>query len=282
MKSIVVTGASSGIGKACALHLAKLGFEVFAGVRNDSDAVALCAETTARITPLHVDVTDPSTIAGAVKTLQDITEGRGLAGLVNNAGICIPAPLECIPLHDLRRQFEVNVIGTVAVIQGFLPLLRQAGGRIVNMGSALGEVAPPFLGPYSATKFALEALTDSLRRELLPLGIFVSIVEPGSVVTPIWGKMSRSREALLETCPSEAMSLYGKPFINLMTYNDREARKRSTTAEHVAEAVARALQSRRPRARYRVGIDAKLNAYLATLVPDRWMDRIFTWMSRTA
>ena len=158
--SIVITGASSGIGEACALYLDELGYRVFAGVRKPAAGEALKAKASKRLAPVILDVTDVASIDRAVETVKAAVGAAGLAGLVNNAGIGVGGPLEVVPLADLRKQFEVNVIGQVAVTQALLPLLRQGRGRIVNMGSIAGRATMPFMGPYSASKFALEALTD--------------------------------------------------------------------------------------------------------------------------
>ena len=186
--AVVVTGASTGIGEACALQLDRMGFSVFAGVRREADGKALEQKASGRLTPVFIDVADEVSIASAVETVSAAVGDAGLAGLVNNAGIAVPAPIELVPLDALRRQLEVNVIGQVSVTQAFLPLVRKAQGRIVNMGSIAGRLAIPFLGPYCMSKFAMEALTDSLRVELRPWGIKVSLVEPGRISTPIWGK----------------------------------------------------------------------------------------------
>ena len=180
-KSVVITGASTGIGAACALHLDQWGWRVFAGVRKQGDAEALRAQGSARLTPVSLDVTDTVSISTAASAVAGAVGAAGLAGLVNNAGIVVPGPIELLPLSDLRRQLEINVVGQVAVTQAFLPLIRAGRGRIVNMGSIAGRMATPFTGAYGASKFALEALTDALRLELQPWGISVSIIEPGAV-----------------------------------------------------------------------------------------------------
>ena len=174
--AVVVTGASSGIGRACALHLAALGLQVFAGVRRAEDGAALQAASSARLTPMLLDVADETSIRAATDTITAAVGEAGLAGLVNNAGIGVAGPLEFLPLAEFRTQLEVNVTGQLAVTQALLPLLRQGRGRIVNMGSIGGRIAAPFVGPYSASKFALEALTDALRMELRPWGLHVAIV----------------------------------------------------------------------------------------------------------
>jgi NAD(P)-dependent dehydrogenase (short-subunit alcohol dehydrogenase family) len=178
--AVVVTGASSGIGEACARRLAGLGFQVFAGVRKAEDGDRLASEIPG-VTPLRIDVVDAESIAAAARTVEETAAGRGLAGLVNNAGVAVPAPIEHQPIDDFRRQIEVNLIGQVAVTQAFLPQLRAARGRIVNVSSIGGKVAVPLLGAYAASKFGLEGFSDTLRRELRPWGIEVSVIEPGTI-----------------------------------------------------------------------------------------------------
>ena len=193
--SVVITGASTGIGEACALHLDQLGWRVFAGVRKDSDGEALQRKASPRLMPVRIDVTDAASIAGAREIVARELGDRGLDGLVNNAGVVVAGPLEFVPMDDLRRQLEINVIGQIAVTQAFLSFVRTARGRIVNIGSVSGKMATPFVGPYAASKFAMEALTDALRCELRPWGIQVSIVEPGSIATPIWEKDAGGRRS---------------------------------------------------------------------------------------
>ena len=182
---VVITGASTGIGAASARHLDRLGFRVFAGIRKSQDGERLRAQTSSKLTPIRFDVTDDGSIAAAADTIRAALDGDGLAGLVNNAGIAVPGPIETVPLAEARKQFEVNVLGQIAVTQAFLPLLRQGRGRIVNIGSIAGLTATPFLGLYGASKFALEALTDALRVEVRPWGINVSIIEPGAIASSI-------------------------------------------------------------------------------------------------
>ncbi|HVF10558.1 MAG TPA: SDR family NAD(P)-dependent oxidoreductase, partial [Abditibacteriaceae bacterium] len=180
--AVLVTGASTGIGAACALHLDEIGFQVFAGVRQAAAGLELRDKAANRLTPLMLDITSTASIAEAVGTIQAATGGV-LHGLVNNAGIVVAGPLEYVPVEEVRRQLEINVVGQVAVTQGVLPLLRAGRGRIVNIGSISGRSALPFMGPYSASKFALEAITDALRVALRPWQIRVSIIEPGAVAT---------------------------------------------------------------------------------------------------
>jgi NAD(P)-dependent dehydrogenase (short-subunit alcohol dehydrogenase family) len=274
--AVVITGASTGIGAACALHLDQLGFRVFAGMRRVADGDALRRLATGSLEPLVLDVTDAASIATARDHVTRAIGVAGLAGLVNNAGIAVAGMLEFLPLAALRKQLEVNVVGQVAVTQTFLPLLRQAHGRIINIGSVSGLVAAPFLGAYAASKFALEAITDSLRVELRPWGIEVSLIEPGDIQTPIWEKSRAAAEELLHQAPHQAHELYGKAMIRA-----REAAARAAAsaipAEVVAETVARALTARRPKTRYRVGQGVGFVLLLSRLVPDRLRD---AWLAR--
>src|SRR5688500_3137446 len=183
--AVVITGASTGIGHACALDLDSHGCHVFAGVRREEDAERLRSER-AFIEPVRIDVTDADSIASARDRVGEAVGAAGLAGLVNNAGIAVPGPLEHLPIDELRRQLEVNLVGQVAVTQAFIPMLRTSRGRIVNIGSIGGRVALPMLGPYAASKHAIEGVSDSLRRELPPWGIEVSVVRPGPIATEIW------------------------------------------------------------------------------------------------
>ena len=270
---VVVTGASTGIGRACALHLDSLGFQVFAGVRKREDGERLAGEASERLEPVTLDVTDTDSIAAAAERVSEASADRGLAGLVNNAGITVSAPLEFVPLDDFRHQLDVNVVGQIAVTQAFLAMLREARGRVVFMGSIGGRMALPLLSPYHASKFALEAIADSLRQELRPWGIAVSIVEPGSIATPIWDKGASSADAVIEKMPAEARRLYGKP-VEAMRKTAKETGERGLPPEKVAAVVGRALTARRPRTRYLVGRDAKAQLVLSRLLPDRMVDRL--------
>jgi NAD(P)-dependent dehydrogenase (short-subunit alcohol dehydrogenase family) len=270
--SVVVTGASSGIGEACALRLARMGYTLFAGVRKDADGEALAAKAPeGRIVPVHIDVTDAGSIAAAAQTVARRTGETGVAGLVNNAGISVAGPLEILDIADLRRQLDVNVIGQVAVTQAFMPHIRKARGRIVNMGSVSGKMAVPFLGPYAASKFALEAITDSLRQELRPWGIRVSIVEPGAVATPIWDKGQEYADEVERRLSPGGVAMYRKQ-IDALRALAKDAAGRGIPADQVARAVAHAIASKRPKTRYVVGRDARLQASLAGLLPDQLMD----------
>lgn len=274
-RAVVITGASTGIGAACALHLDRLGFSVFAGVRKTEDGEALRKSSSDRLIPIMLDVTDASSIT----TAQAIVAGRvgrtGVYGLVNNAGIAVPAPLEAIPIPDLRRQLEVNVIGQVAVTQAFLPLIRQASGRIVNMGSIAGRSTIPMMGPYSASKFALEAITDALRLEVQQWGIHVSIIEPGAITTPIWAKSAEDAAGREAVMGAELRRLYEPMVAAVRTVVD-DAAKRAISSDVVAKVVEEALTASVPKTRYLVGTDAKVRAFIGKILPDRIMDRLLT------
>ncbi|HWQ24196.1 MAG TPA: SDR family oxidoreductase, partial [Gaiellaceae bacterium] len=262
-RTVVVTGASSGIGEACALRLAAAGWHVYGGVRTAAAADALRARG---IEPLELDVTRQEQVAAAAEAV-----GPRLDGLVANAGIAIAAPLELVPLEELRRQLEVNVVGQVASVQAFLPALRRAGGRIVLMGSIGGRSALPFLGPYAASKHALEAVADSLRVELRPWGIEVSIVEPASIATAIWEKGAAHAAELGAAVPPERAGLYAEQVARFRQV--ALSRGPGADPDEVARAVEHALTAARPRARYVVGRDARLRAWIERL-PTRLRDRL--------
>lgn len=202
-RHVLITGASSGLGRETALHLAEQGFQVIAGVRRQEDGERLAnACPSGRISTLLIDVTDEESIGRAAAQVAEKVGDTGLWGLVNNAGICISAPLECVSSDLLRRQLEVNLIGQLAVTRAILPLLRRGGAaRLVNVTSGLGSVAIPYLGAYSAAQFAKEGVSDALRRELAPMGIQVSVVSPGAIWTPIWGKIASEGERALADAP---------------------------------------------------------------------------------
>jgi NAD(P)-dependent dehydrogenase (short-subunit alcohol dehydrogenase family) len=261
---VVITGASSGIGEACARHLAAAGHDVLAAARADRDLERI---REAGWTPLRIDVADPASSERAARY------AGAVDGLVNNAGISVAGPLEFLPLEDLRRQLEVNVVGQVAVTQAFLPALRASRGRIVNMGSIAGRVALPLLGPYAASKHALEAISDSLRRELRPHGVHVSIVRPGSVSTGIWDKGIEDANRRRAAMPAEAERVYGG-MLDAIERGAREAAARGVDAVEVARAVEHALTSPRPRTRYWVGSDARRRGPVARVLPDRVMDAL--------
>jgi NAD(P)-dependent dehydrogenase (short-subunit alcohol dehydrogenase family) len=268
---VLITGASTGIGAACAAACAKRGMTVFAGVRNLEATAALGGG--AAIIPLLLDVTDADSITRAAAAVTRQVGEAGLFGLINNAGIVIGGPLELIPLNQLRRQLEVNVTGQIAVTQAVLPLLRLARGRIVNMGSIAGRGTLPMMGPYSASKHALEALTDALRLELYPWGIEVSIIEPGAIATPIWDKsLNKSLEVEAEM-PADRKHLY-QAVAERIRESVGQAAARAISTDAVVKAVLHALTADRPKTRYLVGGDAKVRAVMQKWLPDRLQDWI--------
>ena len=274
--AVLITGASTGIGAACALYLDARRVRVFAGIRNQADGDALRAKSSSRLTPVVIDVTDRASIVAAAHTIQSLVGEAGLGGLVNNAGIAVGGPLEVLPLEQIRRQFEVNVIGVVAVTQAFLPLLRLGCGRIVNMGSIAGRVPLPFVGPYSMSKSALDAMTTALRLELDSAGISVSLIEPGAIATPIWRKSNEAADVLQTTVHHDAWPLYSE-HIDCIRRVVAEAEQQAISADVVARAVEHALTARRPKLRYLVGTDAKIRAGIAALLPQRAQDALHRW-----
>jgi NAD(P)-dependent dehydrogenase (short-subunit alcohol dehydrogenase family) len=260
MRAALVTGASSGIGAACALRLVASGWRVFAGVRREGDAPAGTEE-------ILLDITDADQIARAAEQIAE------LDALVNNAGIAIAMPLEFIPADELRRQLEVNVVGQVAVTQAFLGHLRRSRGRIVFVGSIAGRSALPFLGAYAASKHALEAIADTLRVELRPFGIEVSLVEPGTIRTPIWTKSAQLADSLANDAPPQLGELYGDR-IGVFRRVAAERGAKGGSVEAVVDAVENALTRERPRTRRLVGRDAKIRFGIERL-PDRLRDSVY-------
>lgn len=267
--AILITGASTGIGRACAEHLQRLGFTVFAGVRTQSDMDLLREAGTH---PLLLDVTDSEAIVSALRTIDEVAP-LGLAGLVNNAGIVVGGPLEFVAIEEWRHQLEVNFIGQIAVTQAALPALRRARGRIVNVTSIGGRLATPFLGPYNASKFALEAVTDALRLELRRFGIEVSAIEPGAVATPIWEKGRASAEQVTASMSPESLELYGTG-IDALRNGISQLERSGVPALQVARVIEHALLARRPKPRYVVGRDAKMRLAVSKFLPTRVMDRL--------
>jgi NAD(P)-dependent dehydrogenase (short-subunit alcohol dehydrogenase family) len=279
--TVLITGASTGIGRATALRLAGSGWTVLAGVRRGEDGAALVAAGGARIVPVVLDVTDPAQIERAVARVAELTSARtdaqgssragGLDALVNNAGIGFGGPLELLPIDDLRSQFEVNVLGPVALTQALLPALRRAGGRIVFLSSVGGRVAMAFTAPYAASKHALEAIGDALRVELRSSNVQVALVEPGSVTTPIWNKSRAQGDGL--SVPAELTEQYGHvPAAMSKVLQDTE--RRGIPPERVAQTIERALTARRMKARYLIGRDAKAMLLAKRLLPDHVFDRV--------
>jgi NAD(P)-dependent dehydrogenase (short-subunit alcohol dehydrogenase family) len=271
--AIVVTGASTGIGEACALELDRRGYRVFAGVRTDAAAEKLRTKASPRLTPVLLDVTKSDCIAAAAQTVSAAVGEAGIAGLVNNAGIAVAGPLELVPIDALRQQFEVNVIGHVAVTQAFLPMLRLARGRIVNISSVSGGLAAPYLGAYSASKFALEAITDVMRLELRRWGIGVSSVEPGPIDTPIWEKSTQLGDQLVGQVPPDRLALYENDLVELREGVSQTAQA-ADPVERVVRAVVHALESKRPKTRYFLGWGVRACFKEMKILPDRVRDWI--------
>lgn len=272
-RSVVITGASSGIGRATALALAARGFRVFAGVRKERDGESLRAESAGRIVPLPLEVTDRDSVARAARAVSAEVGDRGLDGLVNNAGIATPAPIEYVSPEVLRRQFEVNVFGPISVVQAFLPLIRKARGRIVNVGSVGSHIAIPFGGPLCGSKAALTLLSDALRLELRSSGIHVSIIEPGAISTPAVDKTLGDAASIIDALPPEGAARYAAKLREFMRRGHARETKGSPP-EVVAQAIHHALTARRPRLRYAVGRDARMLVTMPKLVPGRALDRI--------
>jgi len=272
VRSALVTGSSTGIGRATALRLDAAGWRVFAGVRREEDAESLRVAASERLTPVRLDVTDAGQIAAVADLLATELCSAGLDGLINNAGVAIPSPLETIPIDDFRRQVEVNLTGQVAVTQALLPRLRAARGRIVFITSIGGRIAFPLTGAYHAAKFGLEAVGDVFRQELRPWGISVSIVEPGSIDTEIWDRGEQTADEIGERTPARE-ELYGKAIASYRKVI-RDLAERGIAPEKVAETIEHALSARRPKPRYLVGIDAKLQARAKIVIPTRAFDRI--------
>lgn len=250
-------------------------------MRKAEDGESLRAEASDRLRPVILDVTDVASIQRAAEEVGDAVGAEGLAGVVNNAGVAVPGPLEVVPLDEFRRQIEVNLTGQLAVTREFLPLVREATGRIVLVTSVGGRIAFPFNGPYHASKFGLEAVGECLRQELRPWGIEVSIVEPGSIATPIWEKGDDYGDHLLDGLSEEGRHLYGE---RLQRFRQamRETGERGIAPSEVAKVIEHALTARRPKTRYLVGRDAKVQARLRRLIPDRAFDRLVARTMATA
>lgn len=301
--AVVVTGASTGIGRAIALELVRRGYRVFAGVRRDEDGQRLASDAAdasrasaggtdvphaegraepargGEIVPLHLDVTVPEQVEAAVERVRADVGPTRLLGVVNNAGIVVAGPMEFLPLTDLRNQFEVNVLGQVRVAQAFLPMLRSSSGRLVFVGSVSGLVSSRLLGAYAASKFALEAVADAFRRELAPWGVRVSVVEPGRIKTPIWQKSVADGLGRMAQLPAQATAYYDT-LMKELTEGAHQAATGGTPPEAVARAVHRALTSRRPRTRYFVGADAHIVNVMRRVVSDPLLDRIIAATGR--
>ncbi len=270
-KSIVITGASSGIGRATALRLARKGWRVFSAVRKDSDASAIKAESSGTLDTVLLDVRDRESIISATREVTERLAGRGLDGLFNNAGIGSVSPVEYTSLDKLREIFEINLFGQVAVIQAFLPLIRMDRGRIINNGSVGDHLTPPFGGPLGSSKAAFASISAALRLELRPQGIEVCLIEPGSVNTPAVEKTLGGVERIIANLPAEGAALYGaamRTVAHIFTRNEHAG----SPPEAVASVVERALTDRNPRTRYLAGKESVQLALLAKLLPEKLLD----------
>ena len=272
MKSVVITGVSTGIGRGAAAAFARAGYRVFGSVRREQDAARLRGEIGERFVPLVFDVTDREAVLRAAERVGEVIGGGGLAGLVNNAGTALAGPLALQPLDDVRAQFEANVLGLVSVTQAFLPLLgtdrSRSGppGRIVNVSSVGGRVVSPFIGAYAGTKHAVEGISDALRRELMPYGIDVIVVRPGAVKTEIWVKGATTKNLYAGT-------EYEEPLERFEAYANGLA-KGGYSPEELGRRVLRAFEAKRPRTRYAIVRGRLANWVIPTLLPDRQLDRL--------
>jgi len=275
-RAILVTGASTGIGRAAVLGLLEEGFRVFAGVRDEAAAARLReqapADARARLETLILDVTNPGHVHAAAHRLDVELGATGLWGLFNNAGISVNGPIEYLGLDGVRRQLEVNVIGQVAVTQAMIPLLRRARGRIVTTGSVAGFIALPGLAPYAMSKHAMEAFSDSLRRELKPWGIHVSLLEPGAIATDIWQKGQRDADEAERDWSPQAVEHYG-PLIAALRKAAAMSERRASPTDVVTRAVVHAFTASKPRTRYRMGRDSGVQKVISML-PDHWADAV--------
>jgi len=269
---VLVTGTSSGIGRALALHLDRLGFRVFAAVRSERDAEAWRSQATSRLSTMLLDVTDAGSVARARKDVGRALGDSGLWGLVNNAGMSFRAPLEAVSLERLRALFDVNVFGALAVTQAFLPLLRRCRGRVVNVSSIASVLVTPFHGPYSASKVTLNALSTALRLELAPLGVQVSIMIVGGVQTEIWNKVVRLTEEATGNLSPELEAAYGARQRRALDYFMSRGRS-GMSPDAAARAIGRALTDKRAKRTYLVGRDARAYLLLSGLLSGGLRDR---------
>jgi NAD(P)-dependent dehydrogenase (short-subunit alcohol dehydrogenase family) len=269
---IVITGASTGIGKATALRLAGAGFSVIAGVRKAADAEWLCKEAPALQTAI-LDVTNPENIAELVARLPQLLGDAGLYGLVNNAGVVVAGPTESMTTAEWQRQYAINLFGPIALTAAMIPFLRQARGQIVNVSSIGGRFSVPFMSAYTSSKFAIEGWSDALRIELKPDGIEVVLVEPGAIATPLWEKGTDQAAQILAQLPPQLVPRYAD-IVKKVTAASEKTAKRAIPPEQVAVAIEAALTASKPRTRYVVGTDAKVQAMLKWLLSDRVLDRL--------
>jgi NAD(P)-dependent dehydrogenase (short-subunit alcohol dehydrogenase family) len=272
-KTVVITGASSGIGRACVQRLIDAGWHVFASVRQSTDGASLQSEFGSRLTPVIMDVSNRLTVMSAAEQVSFQLQGRGLDGLVNVAGIGMVRPVEYATADDLHEIFDINVFGQIAVIQAFLPLLRQARGRVVNISSIGVHIGLPFGGLLGGSKAAFGLMSDALRLELHPFGVHVSIVEPGAIKTPAVEKTLGNVEGVVADLPPGGAEYYGA-MIKKFAQLGYEHEMAGSAPDVVAQSVYHALTARRPKIRYRVGKHAKILAALPRILPDRLLDAV--------
>ncbi|MBZ0256562.1 SDR family oxidoreductase [bacterium] len=269
-KSVLISGASTGIGRACALELDRKGWRVFAGYRKDADAESLKRDASEHLVPVRLDVTDSESIAESVSLVKGAIGEYGLDALINNAGVAVGGPVEFVSRDQWRQQFEINFFGAVELTQLCLPMLRISKGRIVNISSIAGRSSMAFTSPYCASKYAMEAFSDSLRLELVKWGIRTVLVEPGCIKTPIWDKAEQQKQNAEQTMPDEALTLYGAALKNFNKLLEQAA-KGAAPVEFVVQAVWKGLNDEPPRDRYVVGTDARMRLILK-LFPTRFQD----------
>ncbi|WP_367597470.1 SDR family NAD(P)-dependent oxidoreductase [Pseudomonas fulva] len=270
-KSVLVTGASSGLGQEAALQLARHGFQVFAAARSIQGVF----DGVSGIEAISMDVACKTSVATAFEQIASASDGRPLWGLVNNAGICVPSPLELLDADELRRQLDTNVIGQLLVTQAALPQLRRSHGRVINVTSGLGSIAVPYLGAYSIAQFAKMAFTDALRRELLNSGVSVSVVQPGAIHTPIWGKFLATGQQILAQAGEQTQALYGPSFRAFLEQSEASAQGAVTTVDAFAEVILQVLTVQAPASHYCVGNDAAEFVAMARNLSTAELDALF-------
>lgn len=272
MRHVLITGTSSGIGYHLAESLLKQGFVVWAGLRSPQALSGLQEKFPSKLHVLKLDVTLPADIEQAWRRISTDPSIEEFA-LINNAGIAVGNPFESLPVEEWRRLFDVNVFGLIEITRKFLPLLRRTKGRVVNIGSISGRVAAPFLGPYCASKFAVRAITDTLRREMMSLGVSVSLIEPGPIDTPIWDKSVNKSQELSKGLTEEMREVYWES-LSAMRAGVEAASANAVPVQRVSEKVLHALTSRKPKAYYLVGKDIRMTAFLVKYLPVSLLDRI--------
>lgn len=275
-RNILITGASTGIGRASAVDLSSRGYRVFGSVRKEADAASLREATPAGalpIEPLLFDVTDTDGVRAGAARLEELLQGEGLHALVNNAGVAIAAPLEYIPLEDFQLQMDINMTGVLRCTQAFLPALKRARGRIINISSLAGRLAFPLAGPYHSSKHALEGFSDVLRMELRRHAIDVVVIQPGAIQTEIWDTAAAKSSDIRKRLSDQAIDEYGR----LIDQVGKAAANAGANGEPVslcADVVRRSIEAKRPKTRYIVGRDGKIALFLRRILSDRRMDRI--------